>query len=297
MKEKTAMIEPLISVGALKALKDTNSNALLVLDCSWHLPTSNRDAGSEFNNACIDGAQFFDIDAISKLDSTLPHMLPPADQFENMVRKLGVTADSHIIVYDTAGLFSAARVWWMFRVFGHAKVQVLDGGMPAWLDAGGRLTKGLKVDLESEDNVANKSEPDNQFKAVLDPYRVANKREVLQASNDKNILILDARSRARFNGEVAEPRAGLASGHIPNSQCLPFTDLLENGYLRDRVALENMLQSLGVSPQDIATKKQTIITTCGSGVTAAVISLALEVSGLGLQRLYDGSWSEWGLQT
>ena len=291
------MIDPLISVGELIALQETDNNALLVLDCSWHLPTSNRDAASEFSNACIDGARFFDIDAISDPVSTLPHMLPSASLFENKVRKLGVTADTHIVVYDTSGLFSAARVWWMFRVFGHDKVQVLDGGMPAWQDAGGCLAKGIKVDLESEDIATNKSESENQFKAVLDPYRVASKHDVHLASNDKDILILDARSRARFNGEVAEPRAGLASGHIPRSRCLPFTDLLENGHLRDRAALENMLLSLGVSPQDIATKKQTVTTTCGSGVTAAVITLALEVAGFGLQRLYDGSWSEWGLQT
>ncbi len=295
MNVKTAKVKPLVNVSELMALQESANPDLVVLDCSWHLPTSDRDAKLEFANACIDGARFFDIDLISKPDSTLPHMLPSAKWFENAVRKLGVTADSHIVVYDSLGLFSAARVWWMFRVFGHARVQVLDGGMPAWLDAAGPVSYDACPELESDGEAPNKVESDKLFKAVLEQNRVASKIDVRQASNDKDVLILDARSIARFNGEVAEPRAGLVSGNIPGSQCLPFTDLLENGHLRDRAALENILESLGVSPQKIAMNTQTVITTCGSGVTAAVITLALEVAGYGLQRLYDGSWSEWGL--
>ena len=297
MHQKTQMVDPLISVGELMALQNANHPDLVVLDCSWHLPTSDRDPRLEFEDVCIDGARFFDIDAISDPDSTLPHMLPSASRFETAVRELGVTADSQVVVYDSIGLFSAARVWWMFRVFGHAKVQVLDGGMPAWLDAGGCLSQGEGLVNQSTKSNLNERKSDTLFTAVLDSQRVASRDDVQQASIDNDVLILDARSRARFNGEVAEPRAGLASGHIPGSQCLPFTDLLDNGHMRDRAALEQLLVSLGVSAQKMSTNNQTIITTCGSGVTAAVITLALEVAGYGLHRLYDGSWSEWGLQT
>jgi len=295
MKKQTQQTSPLISAEELIDLQKTDANGIVIFDCSMHLPTSDRNAKREFEQSRIPSSVYFDIDAISDPDSDLPHMVPSASLFEVAVSELGVNANSRVIVYDSLGLFSAARAWWMFRIFGHENVQLLDGGLPAWIDAGGKtVSDSSAVEQPKKSNVA--VDPDQRFKAVFDPARVASKADVQKATTQDDVVILDARARARFNGEVAEPRAGLASGHIPSSSCLPFTELLDDGRFRSPSEIEQQLKSIGLSAEDIATGGQTVITSCGSGVTAAVITLALEMSGYGLQRLYDGSWTEWGQQ-
>jgi thiosulfate/3-mercaptopyruvate sulfurtransferase len=246
-----------------------------VLDCSTYLPTENIDARLEYEKAHIPGAMFFDIDATSDQHSNLPHTLPSAQSFAESVGKLGIGNSHQVIVYDGAGLFSAARVWWMFRVFGHDRVRVLNGGLPAWRAAGGALT---------QDSVEPSFE---RFDAALKPDFVVDKERMLNNVSDPKYTVLDARSAGRFAGTEPEPRPGLPSGHIPGSQSLPFSQLLENGCLKPASELVAIFRDNQIDSET------PIITSCGSGVTAAIITLALAECGFGLQKLYDGSWTEW----
>ena len=246
-----------------------------IIDSSWYLPTQNVDARADYEKKHIPGAVFFDIDAISDQNRDLPHMLPTPEQFAQAVGELGISNNHDVIVYDSAGLFSAARVWWMFHVFGHQRVRVLNGGLPAWREAGGELT-GAVSSVSKE-----------HFEASLNNHLVADKALLQRNSAKPEFTVMDARSNARFIGAAPEPRPGLPSGHMPNSISLPFDQLLDNGMLRPADELRTIFQSLdtdGASP---------IITTCGSGVTAAIITLALAEAGFGLQQLYDGAWAEW----
>ena len=248
---------------------------VVVVDGSWYLPTQGRNPLQEFLDRHIPSAQFFDIDQICDLDSTLPHMVPDTSLFEKKVRELGINNDSRIVVYDGAGIFSAPRVWWLFRLFGHTRIRVLNGGLPQWLDKG--------YDTE----VAVQKPGIGNFTANPDMTRVATMEDMRKNAQLNDSLVLDARSYPRFVGEAPEPRAELPSGHMPNSKSLAFTELLEGGKFRDVADLGAVLRSRGAS------KSNSIITSCGSGVTAAVITLALDECGFGLQRLYDGSWTEW----
>ena len=264
---------PLVSTGWLA--EHLEDDTVRIVDASWHLPATGRHASAEFEKAHVPGAVFFDIDEHSA-PGHLPHMMPTATVFANAAGRLGLSDKHQIVVYDSVGLFSAARVWWMFRYFGARNVYVLDGGLPAWLDA------GLAVESGSADPV-----PVN-FDIHDSAYAIATSEDVRRASVSGDSLILDARSQARYRAIEKEVREGLRSGHVPGSKSMPFTDLLNNGYLKSDEELQVLLQERGVG------KQSSVITTCGSGVTAAVISLALECIGVSDVALYDGSWTEWG---
>ncbi len=255
-----------------------NAPDVVIVDGSWHLPTENRNPRAEFEEAHIPGAVFFDIDDISDSDDPRPHMLPPPEKFASRMRRLGIGDGSRVICYDTAGLFSAARVWWMFRVMGHDDVAVLNGGFPKWLEEG-----------RPTDDGPARPRQEKHFTARLQTMMVRDSDDVLRASNTGTAQIVDARSAARFAGTAPEPREGLRSGHIPGSLNMPYGDLLtETGTMRADEEIKSLFAGVGL---DVA---KPIITTCGSGVTAAVLTLGLANAGVSNTALYDGSWSDWG---
>lgn len=251
---------------------------LVILDASWHLPASGRDAEVEFRAAHVPGARRFDLDAVSDPDSDLPHMAPTVGAFAEALRGWGVSRGSQVVVYDTAGLFSAARAWWTFRLMGHGAVTVLDGGLPKWR-AEGRPVEGggaaPPADVRSVD-------------AVPDPALLATADDVARALATGEAQVLDARSRGRFEGTAPEPRPGMRPGHMPGAVSLPFGEVLNaDGTMKDRDGIEAALAAEGVDPAE------PVIATCGSGVTAAILSLALARLGRAA-AVYDGSWAEWG---
>ena len=249
---------------------------LVVIDASWHMPATNRDGRREFLAGHIPGAAFFDLDAVSDHTSPLPHMLPSPEDFASAMGVLGVGNDVRVVVYDGAGLFSAPRLWWMLGVFGHQNVAILDGGLPKWSAEGRPLETG-------EAHPAARV-----FVPAFNAGAVADVAQVRQALDSGSAQVLDARAAARFLGRAPEPRAGLASGHMPGALNMPMTDLIADGRLQEPAALEAALAAIGVSGE------KPVITSCGSGVSAAVISLALARLGRPVGRLYDGSWTEWG---
>jgi len=251
-----------------------------IIDCSWYLPTQQRNAHEEFLAQHIPGAQFFDIDAVCDTASDLPHMLPSETDFASAVSALGISNDTQLIVYDAAGLFSAARLWWMFKVFGHNTVKILNGGLSAWLDAGHAV--------ESETERSTNSFTLGSFTANLQSDLVASKEQLIENCDSKEFIVLDARSTERFLGQAPEPRPGLPSGHMPQSVTLPFNRLVENGQLKPVEELKEIFAQVRVN------ESSTVITSCGSGVTASIITLALDECGYGLHKLYDGAWAEWG---
>ena len=248
---------------------------LRLIDASWHLPGGDRDAQKEYVAAHIGKAVFFDIDLYAA-PSELPHMMPSAADFSSIAGALGIAETHTIVVYNSSGLFSAARVWWMFKTFGAQRVYVLDGGLPKWIDEGRPVESGLEV-----------WEP-SLFNASLTPNAIVSAEQVLQSATSGSDQIFDARSLARFSAQQKEARPGLRSGHIPGSLNLPFFDLLDGGCLKPRDQLQEIFAALDFDPA------KPVITTCGSGVTAAVIYLALECIGVSGARIYDGSWTEWG---
>ena len=249
-----------------------------VLDGSWYLPQQRRDSRAEYAAGHIPGALFFDIDAIADRTTGLPHMLPSPADFAAAAGAMGIANDDPVVVYDGAGLFSAPRVWWTFRVFGHADVAVLDGGLPKWR-AEGRPLEDMPPVLRDRHMTVQR-----QAGLVKDVTQVA------QASKLGDHEILDARSPGRFRGEEPEPRPGLRCGHIPGARNVPFQTLLNpDGTMKDPAALRAVFDAAGV---DLA---RPVITSCGSGVTAAIINLALERIGHRDHALYDGSWAEWGM--
>jgi thiosulfate/3-mercaptopyruvate sulfurtransferase len=249
---------------------------LAIVDGSWHLPTANRDGYEEFKTAHIPGAVFFDIDKIADTASGLPHMLPREEAFAEAMGALGIRETQDIVVYDAAGLFSAPRVWWTFRVFGAHKVYVLDGGFPAW-QAEKRPT---------ESGVARKTPV--SFKATLDRNQVKSASDIQAVLANGSVEVVDARSAERFSGKAPEPRPGVRSGHIPGSRNLPFTQLVDEGRLLPREKLIAAIEAAGIDPA------KPVITSCGSGVTAAILTLAFDTVGKTERGIYDGSWSEWG---
>ncbi len=265
----------LVSTDWLAAhLKDPD---LRVLDASWYLPSSGREAKTEYDAAHIPGARFFDIDEISDHRSDLPHMVPPVEKFMSRMRAMGVGDGHQVVVYDGAGVFSAARVWWLFRLMGQTDVAVLDGGFPKWLSEG-REVEDLPPMIR-----------DRHMTVRVQNHMVRDVTQVSAAAKLQDHEIVDARSAARFRGEVEEPRPGLRSGHIPGSRNLPYTDVLtDTGTMKSPEELKTVFEAAGI---DLS---KPVITACGSGVTAAILSLALERIGKTDHALYDGSWTEWG---
>ena len=249
-----------------------------VLDASWYLPAQKRDAKAEYAAAHIPGAHYFDIDAISDTASDLPHMMPAAEVFAAAVGAMGISNATRVVVYDGIGLQSAARAWWMFRAFGHDQVAIIEGGLPKWRADGHPVA----------------ADPPNaapaMFKATLRPELVRGLEDLRANLDGGEAVVLDARSRGRFDASEPEPRQGLRSGHIPGSRCLPASELIdpETKMLRDRDTLRASLAAAGISTG------QPVITTCGSGVSACILGLALHLTGHDQWAVYDGSWSEWG---
>lgn len=246
---------------------------LCILDASWHMPATQRNARVEFEAGHIAGAQFFDLDAISDTETTLPHMLPSPEKFAAEVSKLGASNTRKIICYDSTGLFSAARCWWMFKVFGHDNVAVLDGGLKKWL-AEGRATQSGDAPQIS-----------GNFTASFRPDMV---KSITQVASEA-AQIVDARSPTRFRGQEPEPRPAVKPGHMPGAQNLHYASLINSdGTLKPQKELAEIFATTGI---DI---EKPITTSCGSGVTAAILALALLELGAKHHALYDGSWAEWG---
>ena len=262
-------------ISAADLTDQLNDQQTRVVDGTWLLDQT-RTPRTEFLEGHIPGAVFFDVDAISDKDSSLPHMLPSPERFAELVGILGIADGDDIVVYDTAGLFSAARVWWTFKIMGARSVRILDGGLPAWRAVGGALESG------------EPSPAPAQFTPAFDRAAVVGLAEMKDIISTKSDNILDARPAARFRGEAPEPRQGLRSGHMPGALNLPAGEVVQDGRLIADNDLTQVMDNLGLVHDG------PIVTSCGSGVTAAILTLALNVSGFDKVRLYDGSWAEWG---
>ena len=256
--------------------KNINNRKLVILDCSWHMPGEKRNPKIEYNKGHIKNAFFFDIDKIANTRTKIPHMLPSIKIFERKIVNFGIYPDSIIVVYDTNGIFSSPRVWWMFKFFGHKNVYVLNGGLKKWLKEKKPIT-----DKKTSTRKGN-------FISKLSTEWLIKQKDLLEKINKKNLLILDARHNDRFKGIVREPRKGVRSGHIPNSKNIFWGKLIKpNGTLESKKIVRNLFNKFNV-------KNKKIITSCGSGITACILSLSL-LNGLKIKSsVYDGSWSEWG---
>ncbi len=253
---------------------------LVVLDGSWHLPAEKRDPKAEFAAGHIPSARFFDIDEISDKSSPLPHMLPAAERFAAGVEALGIGDGHCVVVYDASapGLMSAGRVWWLLRIFGHSNVAVLDGGLRKW------KAEGRPLEAQAAPSPAPR-----KFTPRFDRSMVRDLGDMRSVVGADNAQIADARGAGRFEGRDPEPRPGLIAGHMPGARNVPFGTLLNgDGTLKTPAELRKVFESAGI---DVA---RPVVTTCGSGVSAAVLTLALAVIGRDDTGLYDGSWSEWG---
>lgn len=248
-----------------------------VVDASWHMPATGRVGRAEYDEGHIPGAVFFDIDDIADTDQPLPHMLPPAEKFASRVKKLGIGDGSTVVVYDSFGMVAASRVWWMFRAMGHARVFVLDGGFTKWRADGFPVTDEISLPFE------------RHFTPRPDWSLVRSAEDVHKTIGSPASQVADARSAGRFAGTEEEPREGLRGGHIPGAVNLPHAMLLRpDGTLKRR---DDLIRLFGEAGIDL---KRPVTTSCGSGVSACLILLALAVAGHKDGALYDGSWTEWG---
>jgi thiosulfate/3-mercaptopyruvate sulfurtransferase len=253
---------------------------LVILDASSYMPGVPRNAFNEWQQQSIPGAHFFDFnEKFADTTSTLPHMLPSTTEFTQEARELGINQDSIIVVYDSAGIFSAPRAWWMLTTMGHKFCAVLDGGLPQWL-AEARTT-------EPGEQLSRELVAIGNFTAINQPQNVKNVADISAAIRQKHICILDARSKDRFDGVAKEPREGLISGHIPSSKSLPFDQLLDKGKFKPTSDIKQLIDSQ-IQPD------QQLYATCGSGITACVLAFAAHLVGIKNIAVYDGSWCEWG---
>lgn len=272
-----AMKNPLVSTDWVAARLDKPS--LVLVDASWYLPSANRDPRAEYLASHLPGAVFFDIDGIADRNTSLPHMLPPPGQFADTMGAMGIADTDTIVVYDEAGIFSAPRVWWTFTVMGACDVHVLDGGGAKWRSEG-RPTESGEVTREPR-----------TFRLQFDAGLVADFASVARHSRERDKTIVDARPAERFRGAAPEPRPGLAAGHIPGSRSLPSGMLTAGGQMKSPEELRQLAAEAGVNLD------APIVTSCGSGITAAALAMALGIAGATDVAVYDGSWAEWGARS
>ena len=271
-KTQTSLIE------TEELARELHAPDLVILDASWHMPAEGRNARAEYLAEHIPGALFFDIDEIADTKSHLPHMLPPPEKFSSRMRSMGIGDGSRIVVYDSAGLFSAARVWWTFRVMGVQDISVLNGGLPKWKREGHPLESGEPTARTAR-----------HFTARRNADLVRDLSDMKSLIKDRTAEIVDARAAERFAGKAPESRAGLRSGHIPGAHNLPFAKLIaKDGTLKPAPEVERLFEEAGV---DLS---KPVVASCGSGITASVLALALAEIGHRRTSVYDGSWSEWG---
>ncbi|EEB08941.1 thiosulfate sulfurtransferase [Schizosaccharomyces japonicus yFS275] len=274
----------LIDVKALAGLFQKATKPLVLLDATWYMPNDPKNGHDEFLKNRLPGAQFFDIDGVKDFNNPLPHMLPTASLFAEYIGKLGIDRNSSVVVYDRIGLFSSPRVYWTFKVFGHEDVSILSGGLPAWTEAG----------FELETGEPNAAVPKEYKGAVLNKNLVASFEDIIEISqgpNAQNAIVVDARAPERFNGSVPEVRPGIACGCIPKSINVFFKDVLDNSGLHLKPV--DVLKQLFVS-KGLADPKQPIVTSCGSGITASTLFVALHAAGYSNVRVYDESWTGYG---
>ena len=252
-------------------------DSIVLLDGSWYLPNLKRDPFKEYTELSIPFARFFNIDTVCDQKSNLPHTIPNTNQFEASVKKLGIKNSDHIVIYSKDGIGTSPRVWWLFKIFGHKKISILNGGIKSWIDEGGGISKGK---IEKFTNINYKANYNSAHFCNLSDMQEVTKKHVCQ--------IIDARSKGRFDGILPEPRKNIRSGHIPGSQNLPYQNLIDNnGYLLDSKKLKILLSKKNININE------PIISTCGSGVSACVLAFALESIGKQNWKIYDGSWTEW----
>ncbi|CAI9088007.1 OLC1v1022234C1 [Oldenlandia corymbosa var. corymbosa] len=288
--------DPVVSVDWLHT--NLEEPDLKVLDASWYMPDEQRNPLQEYQVAHIPGALFFDVDGISDRSTNLPHMLPSEGAFAAAVSALGIENKDGLVVYDGKGIFSAARVWWMFRVFGHDRVWVLDGGLPRWRASGYDVESSASGDAILKASAASEAiEKVYQgqrvgpitFETRFQPHLLWTLDQVRNNIEERTYQLVDARSKARFDGVAPEPRKGIRSGHVPGSKCVPFPQMLDGSQtLLPADELKKKFEEQGVSLEN------PIVTSCGTGVTACVVALGLHRLGKTDVPVYDGSWTEWG---
>ena len=270
------MTHPLISAEQLQQrLREEDNIAILDASIEFQIPSESE----KIKGQMIPGAIRFDYDKdFCNKHTLLPHMFPTEKHFNTRAQEIGINQDSTIVVYDNSGTFASPRAWWMFMAMGHNNVYILDGGLPAWVEAGYATDTEYKTAMEQGD-----------FEGIIRDNYFVNAQQIRSYSDDKSANILDARSQARFDSEVPEPREGLRSGHIPNSVCLPFAQVLNDGKLKTQQELIDIFSTIEIAPS------QPMFFSCGSGVTACIILLAAKLAGYtGEMGVYDGSWTEWG---